>query len=485
MLFRAWSLALLFGVVTACGARTSPLGGSDGAGASGASGTSAGTGSGASSGAGGSSGGHSGGAGVGGEVSVTAVVLAAGEAHNCALVRGRVKCWGFNASGVLGVGDTEHRGDDQGEMGAALPLLAFGGERTPVALSVGLYHACVISVRGELYCWGHNDSGQLGQGDAEYRGDEPGEVGPSLLPVALGAGRRVVRVAAGLRHTCALLDDGSVKCWGWNYKGELGLGDRAFRGFRGVRSEEMGDALPAVDLGGGPVVDLRVGSSHTCALLGDGRVKCWGQNAHGELGLGDAEGRGDEPGEMGTALLDLPFGFNRSARSLSVGRYHSCVVLDDGSVKCWGHNAYGQLGVGDVVARGSVVGDMGDSLPAVPLGMRALAVSAGGNHSCALLEDGSVKCWGENSLGQLGQGDRVTRGDEPGELDALRPVDLGGERALQVTTGYSHTCVLLRGDRVRCWGNNVYGALGRGDGLPRGDEPGELGAELPDVDLAL
>jgi alpha-tubulin suppressor-like RCC1 family protein len=162
-------------------------------------------------------------------------------------------------------------------------------------------------------------------------------------------------------------------------------------------------------------------------------------------------------------------------------------VLDDGSVKCWGHNASGELGAGDVETRGDEPGEMGDALRAVPLGggRHATAVSAGGNHTCVLLDDGSVKCWGANEAGQLGQGDRVGRGDHPGELASLRAVDLGGERAVQLTTGFAHTCVLLASERVKCWGNSTYGQLGQGDVRDRGDDPGEMGALLPDVDLAL
>jgi alpha-tubulin suppressor-like RCC1 family protein len=475
-------IALISGLTFACGARTAPgIGGeAEGGRASGDAG---------SGGAGGLQAGAAGtaaSAGSGGGVA-HAARLAAGEAHTCLLLRGRLKCWGNNLLGVLGLGDTEHRGDGAGEMGASLPALAFYGDRTPARLSVGLFYGCVTDASGRLYCWGQNDSGQLGTEDAEFLGDEPGEVGPSLPPVDLGTGRTAVAVATGLHHTCALLDTGAVKCWGWNYKGELGLGDTENRGFRGVRPGEMGDHLPALELGPVPVRELHAGSGHTCALFENGAVKCWGQNAHGELGLGDDEGRGDEPGEMGADLPELAFGRGLRAVRLGVGRYHSCAVLSDGSVKCWGHNSSGELGLGDVETRGDEPGEMGDALPAVPLGVGrfAKAVSAGGNHTCAVLDDDSVKCWGANDAGQLGQGDRARRGDEPGELAGLRSVDLAGETAFQLTTGFAHTCVLLPGVRVKCWGANTYGQLGQGDVRARGDDPGEMGAALPAVDLGL
>ncbi len=481
---RSRRIALISSFAFACGSRTEPgflaLAEPDAAGGTGvAAATSSG-------GARAGSGGAAGSAGSGGVIAHEPT-LAAGESHTCLLLRGRLKCWGNNLLGVLGLGDTEHRGDDPGEMGTSLPALAFDGERTPVELGVGLFYACVTDASGRLYCWGQNDSGQLGTEDAEFRGDEPDEVGPALPAVDLGRGRTATRVATGLHHTCALLDTGAVKCWGWNYKGELGLGDTANRGFRGVRPGEMGDALPELDLGGAPVSELHAGSGHTCALFQSGSVKCWGQNGHGELGLGDIEGRGNEPDEMGARLPELYFGRGYRVVRLAIGRYHGCAVLGDGSVKCWGHNASGELGVGDVETRGDDPGEMGDELRAVPLGdgRRATAVSAGGNHTCALLDDGSVKCWGANDAGQLGQGDRSPRGDEPGELVRLPPVDLAGERAVQLSTGFAHTCVLLESERVKCWGENAHGQLGQGDRRDRGDDPGEMGARLPDVDLAL
>jgi alpha-tubulin suppressor-like RCC1 family protein len=440
-------------------------------------------------GAGGATAGGGGAAGVAGADSRTGIEIMAGESHNCALADGRVKCWGNNSFGVLGLGDTESRGDEPFEMGAELAALSFGPDRTASQLRVGLYYGCVLTQIGSVLCWGQNDSGQLGLEDAAFRGDEANEVGPALPAVALGTGRNAVTLATGLHHTCALLDDGRVKCWGWNYKGELGLGDTNYRGFRGVRPGEMGDNLPALELGPDRVVELAAGPGHSCARFDTGAVKCWGQNSHGVLGLGDGEGRGDDPLEMGTRLPALEFGNGMRAVRVVVGRYHSCVLLSGGIVKCWGYNDFGQLGTGDVATRGDEPGEMGDDLVSVELGVGKLAldIAAGGMHSCALLNDGSVKCWGGNEAGQLGQGDRRARGDQPGELgDRLPPIDLGtNTRVTRIVAGFAHTCVLFVDQRVKCWGTNAYGELGLGDQRTRGDDPGEMGALLPAVDLAL
>jgi alpha-tubulin suppressor-like RCC1 family protein len=146
---------------------------------------------------------------------------------------------------------------------------------------------------------GVNWDGQLGLGDTANRGDGPGEMGDALPSIDLGRGRSATALSAGNYHTCAVLDDGAVKCWGFNGFGQLGLGDTAWRG---DGPGEMGDALPSIDLGTGRSATALTATSHTCALLDHGSLKCWGQNEYGQLGLGDTAFRGDGPGEMGDAL---------------------------------------------------------------------------------------------------------------------------------------------------------------------------------------
>ena len=195
--------------------------------------------------------------------------------------------------------------------------------------------------------------------------------------------------------------------------GQLGLGDT---GNRGDDPGEMGDNLPAVDLGTGRTATaISAGGDHTCALLDNGAVKCWGDNGYGQLGLGDTANRGDDAGEMGDNLPAVDLGTGRTATAISAGDDHTCALLDNGTVKCWGANTIGQLGLGDTANRGDGPGEMGDNLPAVDLGTgrTATAISAGGSHTCALLDNGAVKCWGYNTSGQLGLGDTEHRGDEP------------------------------------------------------------------------
>jgi hypothetical protein len=289
-------------------------------------------------------------------------------------------------------------------------------------LTAGLYHTCARLDDGSVKCWGENVSGQLGLSDTQRRGDGPGEMGATLPTVSLGPGRIAQQLTAGAFHTCARLDDGSVKCWGQNNTGQLGLGDNQMRG---DGPGEMGATLPAVDLGPGrTALQVIAGDRHTCARLDDGSVKCWGRNLEGQLGLGDTVQRGASPGQMGASLPSVSLGPGRTALQLTAGAEHTCARLDDGSAKCWGRNDFGQLGLGDTQPRGGGPGEMSAALPAISLGpgRTALGLAAGGGHTCARLDDGAVKCWGLNDVGQLGLGDTLNRGDGPGQMGAALPV---------------------------------------------------------------
>jgi len=285
-------------------------------------------------------------------------------------------------------------------------------------ISGGWRHSCAILDDGTVKCWGNNLFGQLGGGSVD-----------------LGTGRTATVISAGDEHTCALLDDATVKCWGNNDYGQLGQGDLVSR-------NSVGDALPAVDLGTGRTArQVAAGSSNTCALLDDFTVKCWGVNGYGQLGLGDTTSRGGAAGEMGDNLPAVNLGISRTATQIAVGHEHACAILDNATVKCWGYNVFGELGLGDTERRGDGANEMGDSLTAVDLGSShtALQIVVGnsdyildstvGTHSCAILDDNTLKCWGSNAFGQLGFIDAFNDtaiGNNPGEMgDALQAVNLG------------------------------------------------------------
>jgi alpha-tubulin suppressor-like RCC1 family protein len=386
---------------------------------------------------------------------------------------------------------------------SSIPTVNLGSGHYAKALAVGYWHSCAILDDDSLKCWGENNYGQLGIGNpASAVGAQSGQMGDQLPTVNLGSGAKVRQVVAGYTHTCALLLDGRLKCWGYNGEGQLGLGDTTARG---NSPTDMGDQLPAIDLGGTAIASIVANTSHTCAQLQDGTVKCWGNNFFGQLGLGDFANRGDQPGEMGSSLPVVSLGSGRTARAISVGGAFSCAVLDNGSVKCWGRNEDGILGMlwcqddnGVAGACGSgqftlplrgygiAPGQMGDALPTIALGTghTAVAISAGNSSVCAILNDGSVKCWGDNTYGQLGIGSTSDPGLVAGAMgDALPAVNLGGASVLAVASGGFHACALLSTDSIKCWGENNYGQLGLGDSNNRGDQPGEMGSALAALGL--
>ena len=355
----------------------------------------------------------------------SAVQVAAGVDHTCARLDNlQVKCWGDNSYGQLGIGNSVGSsiriGDVIDEMGEQLKAVDLGAGRSALELVAGFSYTCARLDNGGVKCWGN------GLGLIAPLGDGPNEMGDFLPYIALGTNRKAVALYAGWAHVCARLDDGTVKCWGRNNDGQLGLGGTAPRG---AALSEMGDNLPVLDFGAfRTALHLSLGEAHTCAVLDNWSVKCWGRGTRGQLGQGGTSSFGNVPGQMGNNLPVVDIGMNRTALEISAGSEHTCARLDDGSTKCWGFNGTGQLGIGDADSRGDGLGEMGDVLPAVNLGisLHAMELVTGQSHSCARLDNNAIKCWGYNSAGQLGVGDIVTRGLMASDLgDALQAVDLG------------------------------------------------------------
>ena len=322
-------------------------------------------------------------------------------------------------------------------------------------LSLGDHFTCVILDDLSLKCFGRNTLGfgMLGLGtDGDDRGDNPGEMGDNLPTVDLGSGRLLMSVASGIDHSCAILDDLTLKCWGRNDMGMLGLGDT---NHRGDSPGEMGDSLPTVDVGSGKTVNRVSASYHTCVILDDSSVKCWGRNGDGWLGYGDTLTRGELPNEMGNSLPVVNLGENMKATDISLGLGHTCALLHDTSVKCWGRNNLGQLGDGTLSNK---------YIPTLATEVSAKSISCGGDNTCAILTDDSVKCWGGNSFGDVSsmKAKAIALGlnhlclillDGSVWCSDIGSVDLGtGRTAKQISSGKVHTCVVLDDNLLACWG---------------------------------
>jgi len=426
----------------------------------------------------------------------TVVSVATGFGNTCAVLKGgTLKCWGENGTGQLGLGDTVDRGDNAREMGDYLPPVNLGPGVKVTAVDVSNTYACALTSTGKVKCWGDNTYGQLGLGDSgSVFGDELDEIGSNLPFVSLGSGRKARAITLGGSHTCVLLDNGAVKCWGRNSLGQVGIGNTAVpRDEIGDSFDEIGNGSPTVDLGPGRKAKaVAAGDDHTCAMLDNGTVKCWGDNTYGQLGYGDINGRGSSPAQMGNNLPAVDLGPGRKAKAIAASGRNTCVILDNSSVKCWGYNAEGELGIGTTTSHGdsSASGhEMGAGLPAVDLGSgrKAKAITAGTGYACALLDNKTMKCWGDSTAGQLGYGINTSKGTVSSEMgDNLLPVDLGaGLTPVAINAGGLSTCAVLANSTLKCWGFNWAGHLGYGDLAIRGDGGSEMGNNLPSINLGV
>ncbi|MDX2218148.1 MAG: hypothetical protein SF172_03930 [Burkholderiales bacterium] len=340
----------------------------------------------------------------------TAPSVAHGEYHTCAVnSSGAVLCWGFNLSGQLGNGSNAN---------TTAPVAAVGLTSGATQVTAGTIHSCALTTSGSVLCWGYNGTGQLGIGTTVDRNT------PTLLPnLSFG----VSAISAGWVHTCALLSSGGVRCWGNNSFGQLGNGSNT-------------DSTVPVDVTGlgGTAIAISSGGYHSCALMTDRTVRCWGRNFNGQLGNGDFN-------DTNTPVTVTGLG---GVASLAGGGLHSCAVTQSGGAKCWGFNNFLQLGDGT----GNTRSQAGDVL-GLTSGVARMA--AGRHHTCALTTGGAVKCWGDNDFGQLGDGTLI---------DRSVPVDVIGLAAgvIGISASDVHTGALTSDGGVTSWGGNLGGQLGEG-----------------------
>jgi alpha-tubulin suppressor-like RCC1 family protein len=381
---------------------------------------------------------------------VRAVV--AGGLHTCALsTTDRVRCWGDGSMGQLGYA-------------AATPVMSpaaasdvdVGGD--VVQIAAGDVHTCALLASGDVRCWGAGSLGRLGYGNTR-------SIGAADTPASIGVvdiGGRVVEIAAGSRHTCAVIDGGAVRCWGEGSFGRLGYGDPVNVGDAPERvPSKMGD----VDVGGA-VTQVVAGGDFTCALLVRGAVRCWGYGGGGALGYANNASIGATPDTTPARAGDVDVG--GVAVAITAGDAHVCALLDDGGVVCWGLGTNGRLGHGNEETIGA--DDRPLSAGRVDVGDNVAAIAAGGFHTCAKLESGAVRCWGAGDSGQLGYGNHDNVGDLPSSLPSVAGNVAVGAAVQSIAAGTSHTCAIVEGARVKCWGLGSGGQLGLGDRENIGDE---------------
>jgi alpha-tubulin suppressor-like RCC1 family protein len=405
---------------------------------------------------------------------VDAIAISAGAAHVCTLgVAGAVRCWGSNTVGQLG-------------NGAALPsvvAVTVTGLEGASAVRSGARHACAI-VRGAVLCWGANDRGQLGVADTGGLcavGDQ--SIPCARAPVAVAGVEGAVELAAGEAHTCARTERGEVLCWGSNVDGELGDGEPSTRPSHTPRAVRVG---PLAITG---VTTVVAGGRHTCALRDDGAALCWGVSAQGQLGVeipmppyapcaqacvpspiavdGFEGARADGGSPLDASPPDALARDGASLDATSTRRDGGAMggAMDGGRAETDADTPRRDATASDVPSSGrmdaALDAEMRASEPARPA---SAGLSAGAAFSCLRLTDGTVRCFGANRVGELGNG----RADEGGPTASSVIASPGSAptNPLQsvgaIASGASASCALLADRSVRCWGSNESGALGQG-----------------------
>jgi alpha-tubulin suppressor-like RCC1 family protein len=290
-----------------------------------------------------------------------------------------------------------------------------GSSRVTPMLAGGANQTCSLAANGTVQCWGINNLGQLGNG----------MMTGSTTPVPVSGISTAIHIAAGNDHSCAVLGSGAVQCWGNNISGQLGNGTNA------------NSAVPVTVSGISQATWVAAGSFHSCAVIANGTVQCWGGNFESELGNGN------------NINSNIPVTVNgiSSAKAVASDANHSCALLRDGSVQCWGYGFFGQLGNGSNAVN--------NATPVTVSGIsNATAIAVGGIHTCALLSDQSVQCWGDNQSGQLGIGISSSVG-------TATPVAVNGvSSAIALSSSASYTCALISDGTLKCWGT-IIGTIGK------------------------
>lgn len=334
--------------------------------------------------------------------------MTAGLGQTCTLIPdGTVSCWGYNDDGELGDGTTTSR---------STPA-TIAGLSDVAEIAAGNFHTCALSTNGTVKCWGLGSSGALGF-------DSTGAV---PTPTTVPGLDHAIAIAAGGLFTCALIDDGTVRCFGDNNNGQLGNGT-------------MTDSTAPVTVTGlSHVLRIAAGDSHACAFTDDNSVKCWGRNAEGQLGDGTT---------TDSATPRLVTSFNAEPIGITLGAYHSCALLANTQAECWGGNGSGELGDGTT---------NDSSTPRQVTGLGGVTKLASGSsafHTCAVLSNAKVWCWGSNNSGCLG--DNTT-------TDRSTPVPVSNlSSAVGVGLGNAYSCAWVDAHHGACWGSNNSGQLGDG-----------------------
>ena len=352
--------------------------------------------------------------------------IAAGDKHTCAIsLNNSIWCWGDNTYSQLG--SSTFSGDFSL---VPIQVSALPGLRIAKRIVAGTNHTCVLATDGTVWCWGQNGNGNLGDGTFLIRG----------IPVQALLGTTAVMISAGGSTTCASLSDDSLKCWGKGNSGQIGNNATLLSNATPVYTSLVPASLSVP--GSFTVGHLEIGSAHSCAISVLGAAWCWGDVANGRLGITQ---------ELNALIPTPTTSLGSTASEVAAGGAHTCALLTNGSVMCFGYNDTGQLGQTPTQPASS------NAIPTVvALVATATHVSAGKQFTCALLSTAVVHCFGDNVSGQLGAGSFGSVRETPGAVLGLTGT------VVDVVAGTGHSCAVMSTGQVRCWGLNDQGQLGIG-----------------------
>jgi alpha-tubulin suppressor-like RCC1 family protein len=348
---------------------------------------------------------------------IGAPTVAAGARHSCAVEDGKVLCWGSNKSGQLGDGTTTD----------SVKPVEVQGISAATTIAATTEATCAVHQGGAVSCWG-----------ASARESYGADKGNSPTPAPVTGIANAVRISIGPYNGCAATDAGTVLCWGKAFRGVLGGGDAA------AGNDNTVAATPVQAVGVSDAVDVAVENVRSCAVLGSGKVMCWGNNEYDTLGTGTTDKFSATPQPV--------LGLDDVVTMSTTGAY-SCAVISDGSLKCWGErrsNVFSALPASTDLTTPTAIPNVDD----------AVAVATSDSRICIIDRGGDVWCWGSGQYGQLGNGDASL-------LESDTPVQVKGiSHAVSLAAGSFHSCAMTSSGTVSCWGNNPTGQTGQ---TPRTD----------------
>ena len=364
-----------------------------------------------------------------------------GDSHSCAVTSaGGVKCWGLNTSGQVG--------NSGAGSYPSTPVDVTGLTSGVSSVALGDTHSCVVTSGGGVKCWGSNSSGQLGDGTTTSRSTPV-----SVLASAGVELTGIVAVSAGSAHSCALTSTGGVKCWGGNTSGQLG-NDSVTNSSTPV--DVLTSSSPITPLSG--VTAISVGGSYSCALMSNGTVKCWGDAAYGQLGNGNTNNQKTPVSVLASAGVDLS-----GVSAISTGTWHACALMS-GTVKCWGDNDNYQLG-----------NNSPDSnIPVTVPNLSGVSGIAAGRYTSCALKSGGVQCWGQGTYGELGNKTTTGRSEVPVTVHTSSSNSAALSGVSAIAMGSVHVCALMNEGGLKCWGSNGSSQLGRGSMTPTETTPANV-----------